>query len=65
MVPIPPEYLPLPPLPEGKTQWVGRGRFDGQRHRAHGSDVYFYCYQRNDWFRTNYFSYSPLHIEAI
>lgn len=36
VVPIPEEYLPLPPLPEGKTQWVGRGTFDGEHHSMEG-----------------------------
>lgn len=65
VVPIPEEYLPLPPLPEGKTQWVGRGRFAGERYDAGDRDVRF-CWMTNTaWISTDRFSGDLLHIEAV
>lgn len=66
-VPIPDEYLPLPPLPEGKTRWVGRGVFEDAVAYA-GDRTVFYWWGGTQWLPTATFSSrSPtqFHIEAV
>ena len=65
VVPIPEEYLPLPPVPEGKTQWVGRGRFRGARYDAGDRDVRFCWMTKTAWISTDIFSGDRFHIEAV
>lgn len=65
VVPIPEEYLPLPPLPEGKTQWVGRGLFGHEVHHTQGRDVMFYGTGTNSWWPTTAMTTYYFHIEAV
>lgn len=64
VVPVPEEYLPLPPLPEGKTQWVGRGRFKGANYEAGDREVRFWS-AVSEWWGTQWFSMEAFHIEAV
>lgn len=68
VVPIPEEYLPLPPLPEGKTQWVGRGRGTNDDKPMKDREVRFYDDDTDgskEWERTVSLSLDYFHIEAI
>ena len=65
-VEIPAEMYPLPPLPEGKTRWMGRGFFAQKWHGPFRDRVIKY-YEKigNEWCSTRYFGYNFFHIEAI
>ena len=62
-VPIPEDAPPLPPLPEGKTRWVGRGGFDDTTIPTGARIVYFLTTIR--WLETIAFSTKMFHIEAV
>jgi hypothetical protein len=57
-----------PPLLQGKTRWVNRGRFpeikagDGKRQE---NRIIFFLDRENKWFRIKEFSSNFPHIEAI
>lgn len=58
--------IALPEKPEGKTKWVYRGTFGGQKYDADYARAIFYaCSVRENWIRTYDFSTSLHHIEAI
>jgi hypothetical protein len=57
--------IALPELPEGKTEWVYRGTFGGQKYDADDRAIFYYCTTRKDWIRTYDFSTVLHHIEAI
>jgi hypothetical protein len=66
IVPIPEHMLPhLPPLPKGKTEWVGRGEFTGRLIDANHRAVFYFYGQGTKSFPTTYFSDSFFHIEAV
>lgn len=56
----------LPDLPEGKTQWVYRGTFEGKRYECTDDrSVFFYSSASKFWSKSIDFSTSLHHIEAI
>ena len=56
----------LPDLPEGKTQWVYRGTFEGKKYECSDDrSVFFYSSASNIWLKSLDFSTSFHHIEAI
>lgn len=65
VVSIPAEYLPLPPLPEGKTQWVGRGTFADVCYAGGDREVRYFGTRAPKWYPTPDFDMDLFHIEAI
>ena len=66
ILPIPEHMLPhLPPLPEGKTEWVGRGEFDGLEIEAGNRYVFWWQTTFPDFYPTDLFSDPHFHIEAV
>jgi hypothetical protein len=68
IAPIPEQMMPhLPPLPEGKTEWVGRGRFEGLEIYAEKRHVAYFINSTRGLRceRTNHFSDAFFHIEAV
>jgi hypothetical protein len=66
IVPIPEHMLPhLPPLPKGKTEWVGRGEFDGLEIYADGRHVAYFSKIGQRFFLCIHFSDPHFHIEAV
>jgi hypothetical protein len=69
ILPIPEHMLPhLPPLPEGKTEWVGRGaewpRSGSDNSLPTGNRVVYYW--ADEFIETTHFSgFSLFHIEAV
>lgn len=64
-VPIPDNAPPLPELPEGKTRWIGRGRFEGKKIDGNRRQIKYWLASDDRWTTTYEFSLSPFHIEAI
>ena len=64
-VEIPSEYYPLPELPEGKSCWVGRGRFPDQSFYRDGRAIRYYSSGDKDWVICYGFSMDLFHIEAV
>jgi hypothetical protein len=66
IVPIPEHMLPhLPPLPEGKTEWVGRGEFEGLEIKVTRRYVFWWDTAFPDFYQTEFFSDPHFHIEAV
>ena len=66
IVPIPEHMLPhLPPLPEGRTEWVGRGGFDGVEIEVGQRCVFWWHSRALDFNRTQLFCDPFFHIEAV
>ena len=66
ILPIPEHMLPhLPPLPEGKTEWVGRGEFDGIWIKANEQTVFWFNPDALKFVQTRIFSRELFHIEAV
>ena len=66
ILPIPEHMLPhLPPLPEGKTEWVGRGEFGGREIEAGQRCVFWWQTAFPDFYPTDLFSDPHFHIEAV
>jgi hypothetical protein len=66
ILPIPEHMLPyLPPLPEGKTEWVGRGEFGGRLIDANHRAVFYFYEEGTKSSPTTYFSDTFFHIEAV
>lgn len=71
IVPIPDHMHPLPKLPDGYSQWVGRGSGDDDKWQEPGIDaenrvVNWWKEATKEWRPTSYFSGINLfHIEAI
>jgi hypothetical protein len=66
ILPIPEHMLPhLPPLPKGKTEWVGRGEFKGMEIDASRRSVFYWDAFHWDFGPTFYFSEKTFHIEAV
>jgi hypothetical protein len=66
ILPIPEHMLPhLPPLPEGKTEWVGRGEFDGIWIKANEQTVFWFNPDSLKFVQTRIFSRELFHIEAV
>jgi hypothetical protein len=65
IVPIPEHMLPhLPPLPEGKTAWVGRGEFGPNSLKANDRTVFWFNPVAK-FMPTRIFSRELFHIEAV
>ena len=66
IVPIPEHMLPhLPPLPEGKTEWVGRGEFGPNPLKANDRTVFWFNPAAVEFVPTRIFSRELFHIEAV
>ena len=66
IVPIPEHMLPhLPPLPKGKTEWVGRGRFGPNSLKANDRAVFWFSPAAVEFVPTRIFSRELFHIEAV
>jgi hypothetical protein len=66
IVPIPEHMLPyLPLLPEGKTEWVGRGEFGDTLIDAGNRSVFYFYEAGTKSSPTTYFSDPLFHIEAV
>ena len=66
IVPIPEHMLPhLPPLPEGKTEWVGRGGFDDTSIPTGDRCVSWWAKSWEEFENAHYFSGTQFHIEAV
>jgi hypothetical protein len=66
ILPIPEHMMPhLPPLPEGKTEWVGRGEFEGLEIEAGQRCVFYWDALHWAFGSTFYFSEKTFHIEAV
>lgn len=71
IVPIPDHMHPLPPLPDGYSNWVGRGCGEGLRWHSPGifAENRVVRWRREsikEWRPTSYFSCDQIfHIEAI
>lgn len=65
-VEIPAEMFPLPELPQGKTRWIGRGRFGRKAHGIYPNrKIRYYSTEEKEWFATQYFGENVFHIEAV
>ena len=64
-VEIPKKYFPLPELPEGKTRWVGRGRFPANAILGNGREIRYYSNLTKEWLSCVNFSGGSFHIEAV
>lgn len=65
-LPMPTDWPPLPPLPEGKTRWVNRGDFRNEKPQAAGGRHVRYFSEIDDaWVQTLTFSGAFIHIEAV
>jgi hypothetical protein len=66
ILPIPGHMLPhLPPCPEGKTEWVGRGEFGGNSLKANDRTVFWFSPAAFEFVPTRIFSRELFHIEAV
>jgi hypothetical protein len=66
IVPIPEHMLPhLPPLPEGKTEWIGRGEFGENPLKAKERAVFWFNNPLSIFMPTRIFSRELFHIEAV
>jgi hypothetical protein len=66
ILPIPEHMLPhLPPLPKGKTEWVGRGEFWCLEIDASKRSVFYWDALHWAFGSTFYFSEKTFHIEAV
>jgi hypothetical protein len=66
ILPIPEHMLPhLPPLPKGKTEWVGRGEFKDLEIDALKRWVFYWSKLHWAFDSTFYFSEKTFHIEAV
>ncbi len=65
ILPIPGHMLPhLPPLPKGKTEWVGRGEFGPNPLKANDRTVFWFN-PAAKFMPTRIFSRELFHIEAV
>jgi hypothetical protein len=65
ILPIPEHMLPhLPPLPKGKTEWIGRGEFGSNPLKANDRTVFWFN-PASKFIQTRIFSRELFHIEAV
>jgi hypothetical protein len=66
IVPIPEHMLPhLPPLPKGKTEWIGRGEFGSNPLKTNDRAVFWFSPAVVEFVPTRIFSRELFHIEAV
>jgi hypothetical protein len=66
ILPIPEHMMPhLPPLLEGKTEWVGRGGFDDTSIPTGDRCVFWWAKSWEEFENAHYFSGTQFHIEAV
>lgn len=65
-VEIPADMYPLPELPQGKTRWIGRGRFErGRGIFAPNRKIRYRDEEYQEWQTTPHFGENLFHIEAV